>query len=866
MLRRLLALYDRYAVSRLSVTGAPASLLDVEGNEVGYVDLCELSQGRLRVAGWVNAAKVRLVLAGSEVDMQPRLRREDVAQAKNIKAEVGFDLSLPCAPDTIANSAAPSLTCTPILGCCDIQPLTLNLQRMERARTLLAVQFAGTLLSVTPAIIAWKVTRDPRHRAKVKAGLGLNTTAQAETLMAELFAPDTTPAPRVAQRITIVLPVYNAFDLLEKVLTRIERHTDLPWRLIMIEDCSSDEQVRPFLRDWVSARADSHDIELIENPENRGFIKSVNAGLAKAMSYQGADEGPVILFNSDAFVPADWASRLVQPMQRHDDVASVTPMSNDAEIFSSPVMCAKTALVQGQVDMIDAVARRFHPDAQLSEAPTGVGFCMALSRDWLARVPTLDTAFGRGYGEEVDWCQKIRKLGGRHLGLASLFVEHRGGESFGSAEKRALVAHNNDIVARRYPGYDNEVQRFIHADPMATARLALALAWAGSLDEDVAVPVYLAHSLGGGAEAYLEDQIARTRDLDRPLVILRVGGARRWQIELYAPEGVVLGSTDDTGFMHNLLDILPRRRVLYSCGVGDRDPMGLPEELVALCARPQDQAEMLFHDFFPLSPSYTLLDSDGVYRGTLKDGRNDGAHTVTRTDGTTASLAQWQAAWNVLAQKSTTLEVFSRDSALQVRAVWPDLADRIKQSPHTLSYTPPVFAPPPKGAPVVVGVLGNIGVQKGAAVLQELALAFEQSGQAKLVLVGNIDPAYGLPKSVPLHGSYRPEDIPILAARYGITHWLIPSVWPETFSYTTHETLATGLPVLAFDIGAQGEAVAGADNGVAVPFPTPEAAPQRGQAGNAARNVIETLNALAAAPEGGKTAQALDETVTRTPT
>ena len=41
----------------------------------------------------------------------------------------------------------------------------------------------------------------------------------------------------------------------------------------------------------------------------------------------------------------------------------------------------------------------------------------------------------------------------------------------------------------------------------------------------------------------------------------------------------------------------------------------------------------------------------------------------------------------------------------------------------------------------------------------------------------------------------------------------MPSIWPETFSFTTHEMLATGKPVMAFDLGAQGEAVREAENG-----------------------------------------------------
>ena len=96
-----------------------------------------------------------------------------------------------------------------------------------------------------------------------------------------------------------------------------------------------------------------------------------------------------------------------------------------------------------------------------------------------------------------------------------------------------------------------------------------------------------------------------------------------------------------------------------------------------------------------------------------------------------------------------------------------------------------------------------------------------------LALIGRIAPGYPLGPHVPLHGAYVIEDIPMLAARYGITHWLIPSVWPETFSYTVHECLATGLPTLAFDLGAQGDAVRAAANGIVLPWQARERAPER---------------------------------------
>lgn len=125
----------------------------------------------------------------------------------------------------------------------------------------------------------------------------------------------------------------------------------------------------------------------------------------------------------------------------------------------------------------------------------------------------------------------------------------------------------------------------------------------------------------------------------------------------------------------------------------------------------------------------------------------------------------------------------------------------------------------PCNAAPVVGVLGNIGLQKGGRVLRDLVqLTAGHPDAPSFALIGNIDPAYALPANVRQHGSYEVRDLPHLTRTYGITHWLIPSIWPETFCYTVHEALATGLPVMAFDIGAQGDAVRAAINGIAIPF------------------------------------------------
>lgn len=821
---RLHALFCRYATEHLRLETAGRPIFGRAGAATGWIDCIILAEGRLRVTGWALAPRVTLHLAGSRVSAIPGLRREDIALVTGNPVEVGFELSLPCNWETLcenvpelvfeAGSASP-LYSLPLSGIGLIQ-----------ARINLTLRFLRDGLRALPAALAWRLSHNPRHRARVKRLLGLDRTRLAlHQIDGALLASQTEESASATGGlgpVAIIVPVYNAFELLGELLDRLVRHTDRTARLILIEDRSSDPRVRPFLRaraTEIALRADGISaIDLLENEVNLGFVESSNRGIAHALKTKA---GAVVLLNSDAFVPEGWLSRLIAPLNE-PDVASVTPMSNDAEIFSVPALCSPTELLPGQVDAIDAAARALSFEAGKIEAPTGVGFCMAIARPWLERVPSFDTAFGRGYGEEVDWCQQIRALGGRHLALPRLFIEHHGGSSFGSAEKLERIMRNNAIVAKRWPGYDREVQSFIATDPLGTARLALGLAWAGSLGS--AVPVYLAHSMGGGAENWLMAQIAEDLKEIGAAVVLRVGGPVRWQIELHASSGVTLGATEDANIISRLLEAVPVRKIIYSCGVGAPDPVMLPEFLLGL-AMPEDKVFILFHDFYPLSPSYTLLDADWVFRGPLGPGRKppagtDPAHITRRPDGTEVSLAEWQAAWRRLAARADELQVFARDGATQVAAVWPDLADRIRIKPHEPRLSLPKLDPPAPDAPKVIGVLGNIGRQKGALVLQDLAHRIGQIGPGapRLVLVGTIDPAFVLPASVTITGNYTASDISHLARAHGITHWLISSIWPETFSYTTHEALATGLPVMVFGLGAQAEVAAAAPNGIVLPY------------------------------------------------
>jgi len=267
--------------------------------------------------------------------------------------------------------------------------------------------------------------------------------------------------------------------------------------------------------------------------------------------------------------------------------------------------------------------------------------------------------------------------------------------------------------------------------------------------------------------------------------------------------------------------LLPRKRIIFSCAVGDPNPVELPGFLRALAKKAP--LEILLHDYFPISPSYTLLDSDGAYSGPPKPDTSDPAHSFVAPDGSVTPLAAWQAEWRTALGLADRITAFSKASRNILAQAYPELSDRITVSPHKLIHMPPALTPK-RNSRAVIGVLGDLAPHKGAAVVEAVSRKLPRAGTG-LVVLGRLAPGFGLASPAKVHGGYALTDLADLVDRYGITCWLIPSIWPETFSYTTHECLATGLPVMAFDLGAQGDALREAENSRVINWPAQKTSP-----------------------------------------
>ncbi|MDO5371438.1 glycosyltransferase [Paracoccus sp. (in: a-proteobacteria)] len=797
-------------------TGRRLRLTDGCGRILGVVERHVVQGHRTRIEGWADAGRIFVLDAsGARLgQVRPNLQRPDVQRRlRRDHAAFGFDITVPARGRLVLVLEHEA---GPVRAVLD-QPSGLG-RALSEAGT--ALRYLRTVAGSAPDVLRWIVQGDEEARRRLGTLLrdpdppppGLNPG-----LLDGQGWPPLAPAP-----ITIVLPVYDGHDLIDPVIGRVAANTDLPWHLVVIDDASPDPRISPLLAAWRN-RLGPDRVTLLTNPRNLGFVGSANRGLAQAIA-RGHD---VVLLNSDAFVGPGWAGRLLAPLRNGAQVASVTPMSNDAEIANVPDICVASPLEGGEGDLLDRAAADLDGPGAVADVPTGVGFCMAMNIEALRRLPAFDAAFGMGYGEEVDWCQRAWDLGWRSVLTTGVFVEHQGGQSFGSEAKQRRIAENGRIITSRYPGFDAQVQQFIATDPLRTQRLALGLTLARHRAgaAGARLSVFIGHALGGGAETYLGQRIGRELDTTGHALVLRAMQDGTWKVELHGRRGQSVGLAVDAGAALAMLGEAGGLNVVYSCAVGTPRPLAIPALLLALKAQPGSTLEVTFNDYYPISPSYTLLDSRAVFAGVPGADDGDPAHRFVREDGSEIPLSAWREAWGQVIARADRIVTFSNSSAEIVGAAWPEARDRMEVRPHALPVGLPRISPKASGTPTI-GILGNINVPKGARVLTRLSAELARSGSGRLVLIGNLEPGHELAAPAVITGSYQLDQLPYLIKAHGIDRWLFPSIWPETFSYAVHEMISTGLPVHAFDVGAQAEAVRAAlsrgHQGTVVPLPDGE--------------------------------------------
>jgi GT2 family glycosyltransferase len=294
--------------------------------------------------------------------------------------------------------------------------------------------------------------------------------------------------------IDVIIPVYKGAcetrRCIDSVLGNPQREA---FEVVAVDDASPDPDIVAGLRDLAAKGR----ITLLSNDTNAGFVHSVNRGMSLH------PDRDVILLNSDTMVANDWLDRLRQSAWSRPDIGTATPFSNNATICTYPFP-GWTGGLPGTLGLA-ALDRLFATTntGRTVELPTAVGYCMYIRRACLEQVGLFDAErFGRGYGEENDFCLRAASAGWCSVLAADIFVFHEGAVSF-SAERGERAEAALRALLDVHPDYLRLVRDFNLRDPTQTlreavdaARVAVGAAEAGHvLGEQVAHHAQLAARL-----------------------------------------------------------------------------------------------------------------------------------------------------------------------------------------------------------------------------------------------------------------------------------------------------------------------------------------------------------------------------------
>jgi GT2 family glycosyltransferase len=264
--------------------------------------------------------------------------------------------------------------------------------------------------------------------------------------------------------IDVVIPVYKGLEQTRACIESVLRsRAGTRCEVVVVDDATPDPAIAAYLRELSTQGR----ITLLANDTNLGFVQSVNRGMALH-----ADRD-VVLLNSDTEVANDWLGRLNAAAHSSRDVATVTPFSNNATICSYPYEGWSGGL-PGTLGLaaLDAIFASANA-GRVIELPTAVGFCMFIRRDCLAAIGAFDAErFGRGYGEENDFCMRAGKAGWRNVLAADVFVYHEGSVSF-SDERFDLVKAAAPTLIALHPEYPLRVHEFVERDEASAPRAAV---------------------------------------------------------------------------------------------------------------------------------------------------------------------------------------------------------------------------------------------------------------------------------------------------------------------------------------------------------------------------------------------------------
>jgi glycosyltransferase involved in cell wall biosynthesis len=226
----------------------------------------------------------------------------------------------------------------------------------------------------------------------------------------------------------------------------------------------------------------------------------------------------------------------------------------------------------------------------------------------------------------------------------------------------------------------------------------------------------------------------------------------------------------------------------------------------------------MVYDYFSICPRINMVDETGFYCGEPDD---VGCNKCLRERGSEfgqPDIQAWRAGFRRLYSQAEQVVTPSNDVTNRVLQHFPEANAVTKPHELTTKIALPIA---PKGTkPLKIGTIGAISAIKGFHVLCACASWAKQNYQdAQFLILGYTENDKGAERSgIELCGPYEYSKVLDEINSLDFDAIFLPSVCPETYSFTLSAALQTGLPIIVFDIGAPAEILRDVPQGLVLPL------------------------------------------------
>lgn len=248
---------------------------------------------------------------------------------------------------------------------------------------------------------------------------------------------------------TIILQADTNYENLKTCLDSLFENTNMPYDLIIIQEDKTNKHITSLIEKYMQKHENIH---IIINDKKQSFIKTINQ-IIKTL------KNDMVILKSSTILTPNWLSKLKSTAYTDDTIATVTPISNNASVFSVPEIYEENK-INSNLSINDVVTIIEKQNYKPIKTPTLNHFCMFIKKDAIDTVGMFDVKYNYNYSE-VDYAIRLMDAGWINVVDPTVYLYNNKTTPLNDDELK-LEYEDSIYLNYKYPDHKQQLEEFIN--------------------------------------------------------------------------------------------------------------------------------------------------------------------------------------------------------------------------------------------------------------------------------------------------------------------------------------------------------------------------------------------------------------------